>query len=276
MNWKDAPGILGACLVIGVMLLGPALVLNYVLEGSFWRTYVLLCVVVSAYALALNAHNYLEGANKDERRPRRQSLEWLETGLSFVIGVMASGMLLAIVMFVLVWFGLPTVLGWFGLYHEPSDLVRLWTILVALLAAAYLPLLIVGKFRQDKARLTNEVKQAEQHRRDEAAKAERRLREQQKAQAKQKEAQAKQKEAQAYRHEVERFHRERLSIEQFVVGDEQAGIRSPYEVEMTDAERVLLDTISSKFDPSCLLVDTYLDKGDGTTTQVDIIAVHRD
>jgi hypothetical protein len=37
----------------------------------------------------------------------------------------------------------------------------------------------------------------------------------------------------------------------------------------------VLDAISSRFDPACLLVDTYLDKGDGTTTQIDIIAICR-
>lgn len=75
--------------------------------------------------------------------------------------------------------------------------------------------------------------------------------------------------------EVKRFYADRLDLEPFVVGDEQTEIRSPYEVEMTPSEKALLDTISSRFDPSCVLVDTYLDKGDGTTTQVDIIAVCR-
>lgn len=51
--------------------------------------------------------------------------------------------------------------------------------------------------------------------------------------------------------------------------------RETYEVEMTDAEKVLLNTIAPRFDPACLLVDTYLDKGDGTTTQIDIIAICR-
>lgn len=86
-------------------------------------------------------------------------------------------------------------------------------------------------------------------------------------------AQARRQEEQAYMVEVERFHTDRLIIERHVVGDEELGIRSPYEVEMTRAEIALLKTISPRFDPSCLLVDTYLNRDDGRTTQIDIIAI---
>lgn len=114
----------------------------------------------------------------------------------------------------------------------------------------------------------HEQQQAERHRRQEEAREEvKRLL--------QNEARAKLDEARASKEAIAQFNRERLIGEQFVVGDEQAGIRSPYEVDMTPAEAALLSAISSKFDPSCLLVDTYLDRGDGRTTQVDIIAICR-
>jgi hypothetical protein len=141
---------------------------------------------------------------------------------------------------------------------------NLWLVLAGL-AIAYAPLgigFVYNKRADAKAQRTREEqRQAEEkaesvrHRESERLRGERK--------------------AQAHREKVERFHRDRLDLEPIVVGDPQAGIRSPYEVEMTDREKALLDAISSRFDPSCVLVDTFLDRGDGTTAQIDIIAICR-
>jgi hypothetical protein len=234
--------------------------------------------------VAINVDGFMPARNQ-ERQPKRQLPEWADLVLWYVV-VSAAGLILVVLLFFLGRFGFFGFVGRFGLYGDPSDAFWWWVIPVALFAAAWLPFTVWGKLKTDKARLVDEQKQAERRRQQEEKQAE--LRRQQERESTlriiaeananyeaRKKAQAQEEEAQAHREEVERLHRERPNLEPFVVGDEQTGIRSPYEVEMNDREKALLDAISSKFDPACVFVDTYLDRGDGRTTQIDIIAICR-
>lgn len=52
------------------------------------------------------------------------------------------------------------------------------------------------------------------------------------------------------------------------------GLYSPYEVELTDAERDLANELKSYFKMSCILLDNYFSGTYGKTSQVDCIAVN--
>jgi hypothetical protein len=77
----------------------------------------------------------------------------------------------------------------------------------------------------------------------------------------------------AFEEGFERSVRDWRELELFPVGNEQSGVFSAYQVEMTDAEIDLIQPIADRFDPYCIFVDTYLRKEDGKTTQIDIIVI---
>lgn len=230
---------------------------------------------------------------------------WLGVLRGWVSLVFSVALLLPILFFVLGILGLYVILYNFGVNFDIDDAMRLWMPLVAIFATASLPLLIYAEFqaiRRERQMQADEEERAESHRRreEEAERLERarqaatrtfrrtaellnretygvEMTDAEKALLDRisSKSPGEREAAWADWQKVKGFYAERLSIERFVVGDEQAGIRSPYQVEMTTAEAALLSTISPRFDPSCLLVDTYLDRGDGRTTQIDIIAICR-
>jgi hypothetical protein len=68
-------------------------------------------------------------------------------------------------------------------------------------------------------------------------------------------------------------YQDRIISDPFVVGGKNGEVRSVYEAEVTAAEADLLALISDRFDPYFIFVDTYLKRGDGKMTQIDIIAI---